>query len=360
MTAKRTDVTASAPGIRTIADALGISVATVHRALHNKGRISKATRARVLRMAEQVDYKPNLAARDLRLNRHFRFSVHFPTTIVEFFDSLRAGIEEGAAPFRPTVDLQFRSYVRGREHVQKSIRTALDAEVNGIIAVPPNTPQLVELVAEANKKSIPIIYVSTDAPESGRLTAVTAHPFFCGSMAAEVLATDIKKRSQLLVLAGDLGNLNQTEKIRGFRGMLAQAAPHLSVAAVFETNDEPREAYRAMRDSLRRQPKINGLYVSSANSIAALAALRELGRLEDMSIVTTDLFAELVPFIREGAVKATIYQCPEMQGKIAIQTMYRYLVEGIVPLPSIGIIPQLILRSNLDLYVPKSAIYQHS
>lgn len=357
MTAKKKDGrTANSTGIRSIAEALDVSVATVHRALHNQGRISAVTRARVLRMAEQIDYKPNLAARDLRLNRKFRFSIHFPTTIVAFFDSLRAGIEEGSTPFRSAVDLQFNSYIRGPEQAKKSIRSAFGGDVHGIIVVPANTPQMVKLLGEAGKKGIPIICVSTDAPESGRLTAVTAHPFSCGSMAAELLATDIKKRGRILVIAGDLENLNQTEKIRGFRHMLGQAAPHLSLAAVRETKDDPNEAYRAIRSSLRRRPNIDGLYVTSANCIGALAALREAGRLENISIITTDLFPELVPFVRAGLVRATIYQCPEAQGRIAIQALYRYLMEGVVPPPSIGIIPQLILRSNLDLYVRNSAI----
>jgi LacI family transcriptional regulator len=200
-----------------------------------------------------------------------------------------------------------------------------------------------------------VIYVSTDVPESGRLTAVIAHPFFCGTMAAEVLAGCLKKRGKVAILSGSLENLNHTEKIRGFRSMIAQLDPTSSVVEVVETRDDPKEAYRAIRRLMRAaSPGIDGLYVTSANSIPALEALRDLGRLEQCAIVTTDLFPELVSFIREGIVRATVYQCPEVQGKIAIRAMYEYLMEKIMPPPSIGVTPQLVMRSNLDLYVRDS------
>lgn len=345
-------------GIRSIAEALGISVATVHRALHNQGRVSAKTRERVLRVANELEYRPNLAARDLRLNRHFRISVHFPSTIASFFDSLRVGIEEGVAPFRSALDIQFHTYPRSAEQARKSIQAAIEDGVDGIITVPANTAQMAELVRSAKEKATAVVYVSTDAPESGRLTAVTAHPFYCGAMAAEALGEAAKKRGQVIVLSGDLENLNQTEKIRGFRTMLAQIAPSLSVAAVLETHDSPEKAAQGVCRSFRNVPDLCGIYVSSSNSIAALTEVQKMGRLNEVSIVTTDLFPELIPYLRARSVRATIYQCPEVQGTMAIRAMYHYLMEGIVPKPSIGVVPQLVMKSNLDLYTRDSDLYR--
>ena len=96
---------------------------------------------------------------------------------------------------------------------------------------------------------------------------------------------------------------------------------------------------------------MNGLYITSSNSIAALQAMREIGCLGILPIVSTDVFPELIPYLRDGVVKATICQRPETQGSVAIRTMYRYLSKGAVPEHSIDVIPQLVIRSNLDLYI---------
>jgi LacI family transcriptional regulator len=341
----------SKSGIRAIAEALGISIATVDRALHNRGRISEETRTRVLRMAERLEYQPNLAARNLKLNRHFTVSVNLPIGR-SFFDRLRAGVLEGASPFRSTLKIEFRNYTRTQDHNREleSIKSAIDAQVHGIITAPPNTPQMAALVSSAKEKAIPIIYISTDAPESGRLSAVTAYPFNCGAMAAEVLASFMQQQGSIAVLAGDLENLNQSEKVRGFRTALSQTSPELAVASVIEARDEPNEVYQQTRRLLQTVQNLSALYIATSTSVPALAALQDAGRLGSVFVVTTDLFPGLVRFIRDGAVKATVFQCPEKQGSIAIQTMFRYLSEGIVPSPSIGVIPQLIIRSNLDLY----------
>jgi len=67
-----------AAGIRDIAEAMGTSIGTVDRALHGRGGVSARTKVRILRMAEQLGYKPNIAARSLKLNRNVRIAAVFP------------------------------------------------------------------------------------------------------------------------------------------------------------------------------------------------------------------------------------------------------------------------------------------
>ena len=50
-------------GIQEIARLAKVSIGTVDRALHGRKRISERTRKRILRIAHEVGYRPNLAAR---------------------------------------------------------------------------------------------------------------------------------------------------------------------------------------------------------------------------------------------------------------------------------------------------------
>jgi len=51
--------------IKDIAQLAGVSVGTVDRVLHNRGRVSEEALKKVLSVLDQIEYKPNLIARTL-------------------------------------------------------------------------------------------------------------------------------------------------------------------------------------------------------------------------------------------------------------------------------------------------------
>ena len=74
MKARAPGLPAAAPGSRPataedIATAAGVSVASVSRVLNNTGRVGAATRERILKLAAQLHYTPNAAARSLASRR---------------------------------------------------------------------------------------------------------------------------------------------------------------------------------------------------------------------------------------------------------------------------------------------------
>lgn len=83
------------PTSRDVAEAAGVSQAAVSLVLGDKwrGRVSEATAERVRRAARDLGYRPNLAARNLRLGRTRTVLLVVPALTTEFF----AGVYTGAA-----------------------------------------------------------------------------------------------------------------------------------------------------------------------------------------------------------------------------------------------------------------------
>lgn len=61
--------------LRKIAEACGVSLATVSKALNDASDLSKATKERIQKAAKEMGYLPNVAAKALRTSRSFSFGI---------------------------------------------------------------------------------------------------------------------------------------------------------------------------------------------------------------------------------------------------------------------------------------------
>lgn len=61
-----------------IAELAGVSVGTVDRALHNRGRVDPKVAERIRQIAKELDYRPNTVAKGLSIRkRNLKISVIF-------------------------------------------------------------------------------------------------------------------------------------------------------------------------------------------------------------------------------------------------------------------------------------------
>jgi LacI family transcriptional regulator, galactose operon repressor len=340
-------------GIKDIARALGISTGTVDRALHGKPDVSPTTRARVLSMADSLGYRPNLAARYLKSRRQLRVSVHLPGQIALFWDSLREGIREAAAPFAPALHVDFETYPRLGDGDIPLFARALDDSVSGLIIAPGNPAALAPYLRRAAERHIPVVCVVTDAPESERLTSVSADPFTVGAVAGELLARFLPGGGDVAFFTGWLATQDHADKLRGFESSLRSADASPRLGPVVEAHDDENEGYHRAVAVLRAHAELRGIYVSTVNSLPVLRAAEQEGRLHRLTVVTTDLFPELVEWIRAGKVAATVYQRPVNQGRLALQALYQFLLNGTRPAERLRVVPHIVMRSNLDLFLER-------
>jgi LacI family transcriptional regulator len=337
-------------GIRQIADVLGISIGTVDRALHGRQGVSAKTRDRVLKMAAKLNYSPNAAARNLRLNRHLRIGVFLPQQIASFFDPLREGIRESAMAWAGSgIDLIFFTYPRLGEGEIEALQSADWEKFDGVIMAPGNPGQMASLHKNP-ERTTPIVFVASDVPRATRLASVAIDAIASGGIAAELLGHKLANSALVATFTGDLKIQDHADKLRGFAASLATLAPHLSLVPAVESHDRSEHAHASALAVFQKYPNIGGLYINTANSLSVLRAAQEVGLLGKLQIITTDLSPELIPLIESGAVLATLYQRPLTQGRMAFEMLARYLTSGISPRQITRLAPHIVLRSNLSLF----------
>src|SRR5258706_12616765 len=82
--------------IKDVAKTAGVSTATVSRVLANHSRIKEETRQRVREAVEQLNYRPNLIARSLRVQKSARIGLVVSDIRNPFFTAIGRAVEDSA------------------------------------------------------------------------------------------------------------------------------------------------------------------------------------------------------------------------------------------------------------------------
>jgi len=339
-------------GIHLIAEIADVSIGTVDRALHGRGGIKEATRQRILDIARQIGYTPNLAARALSVAKAGgRIGVCMPREIHFFYDQLWSGVlEEAKRVSQLGIEFVNRPVQTLGEGDTEAFKDLMAEGVDGIILTAGNPKELKPLIDEAEEKGIHVVCVSTDAPDSRRSCIVCVEPYLNGCLAGELMGKFVPPGSKVAVVAGMLMAEDHRKKADGFSETFPKHCSGGKIAAVIEGHEDEDESFQKTFDLLRRVPGLAGVYVNTVNCLPVCRALGARGLGGRVRLITTDLFVEMSPYFKKGTIAASIYQQPHRQGQIAVRVMADNLTSKVNFPPAVHLSPGVVMSSNLHLF----------
>src|SRR6202789_3302511 len=233
-------------GIRQIAELANVSIGTVDRALHGRNGIRESTRRRILEIARQIGYTPNLAARALSSSKAgARIGVCLPREIHFFYDQLWGGVfNEGRRLAQLGVQFEYRPVRALGEDDTKALRELLKAGVNGIIVTAGNPKGLSPLIDEAEEKGVRVVCVSTDAPESRRSSIVCVDPWLNGHIAGGLMGTLLPPHSKVAASEGMLTALDHRRKTDGFSDAFPRHCSGGEIIGILEAHEDEDESFQ--------------------------------------------------------------------------------------------------------------------
>jgi LacI family transcriptional regulator len=339
-------------GIHLIAEMANVSIGTVDRALHGRGGIKDATRQRILQIARQIGYTPNLAARALSVTKsRARIGVCMPREIHFFYDQLWSGVlDEGRRVAQLGIELVHRPVRVLGEGDTEAFKELVQSGVDGIILTAGNPRDLKPLIDDAEQEGIHVVCVSTDSPDSRRSCIVCVEPRLNGNIAGELMGKFVPPGSRVAVVAGMLTAEDHRKKTDGFSEAFPKNCPGGKIAAVIEGHEDEDESFQKTFDLLRRVPSLAGLYVNTVNCLPVCHALGARGLAGKVKLITTDLFAEMAAYFQKGTIAASIYQQPHRQGQIAVRLLADKITSQVSFPPAVHLSPGVVMSSNLHLF----------
>jgi LacI family transcriptional regulator len=157
------------------------------------------------------------------------------------------------------------------------------------------------------------------------------------------------------IITGMLHVEDHRRKVKGFSEIFPGFCNRGKVTEVIENHDDEEEAFPKSVSLLDRYPSIDGIYVSTGLCLPTCRALDAAGLSGRVRLITTDLTPNMVPYLRNGTIFASMYQRPRAQGRTAVHLAVDHLVNGVPIPPTRYLNLQIVLRCNLSLFPETSA-----
>ncbi len=266
---RRETKTRTGPTIKDIAAALGVSHATVSRALNNSPLIGKQTKERVRAAASEMGYIPDAAAKVMRGARSNIVGFILPDVENHFYSAIARSIAETVATSGMQLVLAISEDDPDLE--LRHVRALCEARTRGIIITPVADlrAETAELLANAPCKQLVRRHPLVDAD------VVVADDTIATFQAARHLLE--QGHRNIAYIGGGAETLSTgTDRAEGFRRAVSQVSDVTATVALGPP--KPEFGYQTAISWLRRPDRPSGIVLGSSRfTLGTLRAIRETG-----------------------------------------------------------------------------------
>lgn len=150
--------------LKDLAERLGVSIATVSRALRNSHEVGDEMKERVQQLAKEMNYRPNPFAQSLRKEAPHIIGVVVPNLVTHYYAAVLDGIEDYARSFKYTVISSNSHEDHNLEEL--AIDNFINMHVEGIIACLAQDTTDYSHFKEIHEMGIPLVFFArTCLPE---------------------------------------------------------------------------------------------------------------------------------------------------------------------------------------------------
>jgi len=253
----------------------------------------------------------------------FTIVVNLKTLSSEYWQTVKAGIDEAAAELGYTIDVQGPAAETEIAEQVQQLETQLAAKPDAIIIAPLDGDAVIGAIQSTGYTGI-VIFCDTDANYEmktafvGTSNQVAAHSG--GVYGIEKVGVD---KVKALIIYGQEGDNTSNLRKAGYEQALSEAG--LTPVAMLSGNNTTDGATRVMEDQLVANPEINlVLCHNDDTAIGALNAVKN-AKAEGITIMGFDGNQSAIELIGAGELAGTVAQQPKLMGYLSIMTAVQAL-----------------------------------
>jgi LacI family transcriptional regulator len=312
------------PTIADLAGAAGVSVATVDRVLNQRHPVREDTMRRVLQAAEAIGFHATPLIRQ-------RLSPEAPTRTLGFvlqkethffYQALAAALREAtlSAPgVRGRPLITFAADLTPRAATTRLREVGAQADAVAIVSV--DHPTVSEAIEELRASGVPTFGLLTGLTTPAWAGYVGIDNRKAGRLAAWAIARTAKAPGDVGILVGSHRYLGHEMREIGFRSYFREHAPSFRVLDAIVNLEEPRIAYEATLELLKKHPRLIGICVAGGGMEGVIAALRDENCAGKLSVVVNELTPDTRAAMTDDIVTLVIGTPIPLLAKRLVETM---------------------------------------
>lgn len=346
--------------IKDIAQLAGVSVGTVDRVIHKRGRVSPEALKKIMAVLNKTGYKPNLLARTLGSNKKYFIAALVPDPALdEYWAHSNHGITESQHEWAQynieigTFYYDLYDKTSFRQAAQKVFETNPDA----IISSPIFHHEALEFFQLIGDDNIPYVFFNSNIPEVDPICFIGQDFYQSGKLGAELLDLSVKASGTFAILhiyedIHDAIHLEQKEK--GFIDYFLEKNNQDFKAIGMDYSHPEDPSLEKELVALLADPKMKGLFVTTSKGVFITASFLEKHGRKDIRLVGYDLLEENIEYLKKGVIDFLIHQNPKRQTALGISYLANYLLFN-KETPSTDLFPlEIITRQNLKTFLGAS------
>lgn len=316
--------------VKEIARLANVSIGTVDRVLHDRGRVSESTREKIQKIIKELDYKPNVYARNLKLSKVYNFGVLMPELHQDsrYWRLPYQGMESAADELKSlNVKIHYHFF---NKFVDSSFKEqcgmALSNNMDGLIIAPVLYEESKKMIG-CLPRDLPYVFIDSTIPGAEPLSFIGQDSLQAGRLAASLMCLLLPKGGKIIIIRNLPQDYHIEQRIGGFQDYLeAKVQDYNTIIVPLHHQDNPDVFGNAARRIQEEHNDIDGLFVPHANIFPFARNLTGPGTGNKIAVIGFDLVKENVELLREGVIDFLISQRPEVQGYQGIYSLYRHFI----------------------------------
>ncbi|WP_422348426.1 substrate-binding domain-containing protein [Flagellimonas sp.] len=312
--------------IKDIAKLAGVSIGTVDRVLHNRGRVSKKALDKVNQALKELEYTPNPIARSLRNNVVYTIHILIPDAKQDpYWEPCMKGVSELMDEFS-AFDLNFSLHTFDPSEPKSFLGAGnkiLGENPDALLFVPLFGKESTQLQKELNDRNI--LSTTFNSPVWDHVHHhVGQDLFLSGRVGAKLVSNLIDQPGEIAIIHVEEAYNNAThmqEKENGFRSFFEERHEENKILTLILSSKEIRNNFGA---TVRKHPNIEAYFVTTSRTYEVANALHKLGIKKP--VIGYDLLRENVDCLQNDQVQFLIHQAPRQQAYLGLRSLVEKLL----------------------------------